>query len=53
MKDKVAGLMEGGDYYLTKPCQFDEFLAVIQMLLAREQRLMENLQSSRQITIKA
>ena len=43
VKDKVAGLMEGGDYYLTKPCQFDEFLAVIQMLLAREQRLMENL----------
>ena len=53
VKDKVAGLMEGGDYYLTKPCQFDEFLAVIQMLLAREQRLMENLQSSRQITIKS
>lgn len=51
VKDRVAGLAEGGDYYLTKPCHFDEFLAVIQMLLARETRLQQSLRASRQITL--
>lgn len=35
IKDKVKGLEEGGDYYLTKPYNFEEFLAVIKRLLAR------------------
>ena len=51
VRDKVEGLQQGGDYYLTKPYNFDEFLAVIQMLLARQKRLEENFQASRQITI--
>ena len=51
IRDKVEGLQQGGDYYLTKPYNFDEFLAVIQMLLARQKRLEENFQASRQITI--
>ena len=32
IRDKVEGLQQGGDYYLTKPYNFDEFLAVIQIL---------------------
>lgn len=51
IQDKVEGLQEGGDYYLTKPYNFDEFLAVIQMLLERQKRLEENFQASRQITV--
>ena len=51
VRDKVEGLSQGGDYYLTKPYNFDEFLAVIQMLLERQKRLEENFQASRQITI--
>lgn len=51
IRDRVEGLQQGGDYYLTKPYNFDEFLAVIQMLLARQKRLEENFQASRQITI--
>ena len=51
IRDKVEGLQQGGDYYLTKPYNFDEFLAVIQMLLERQKRMEENFQTSRQITI--
>ena len=55
VRDKVEGLQQGGDYYLTKPYNFDEFLAVIQMLLERQKRMekkiKEKFQSSRQITI--
>ena len=55
IRDKVEGLQQGGDYYLTKPYNFDEFLAVIQMLLERQKRMEEKIkekfQSSRQITI--
>jgi len=40
-KDKVAGLDSGGDYYLTKPFDSNEFLAVIHSLLRREQRIRE------------
>ena len=36
IRDKVEGLQQGGDYYLTEPYNFDEFLAVIQMLLERQ-----------------
>ena len=53
--DKIQGLDLGADYYLTKPYNFDEFLAVIQMLLERQKRMekkiKEKFQSSRQITI--
>ena len=51
IRDKVEGLQQGGDYYLTKPYNFDEFLAVIQMLLERQKRLEANFQASRQIAI--
>jgi DNA-binding response OmpR family regulator len=34
--DKVEGLRAGGDYYLTKPYNRDEFLAVVGSLLRRE-----------------
>ena len=37
-KDKITGLGAGGDYYLTKPYDRDEFLAVIQTLLRREEQ---------------
>ena len=36
VKDKVEALGLGGDYYLTKPYSFDEFLAVIARLLERD-----------------
>ena len=35
IKDKVAGLTSGGDYFLTKPYEKDEFLAVIKSLIRR------------------
>lgn len=35
-ESKVTGLGVGGDYYLTKPYLFEEFLAVVEMLLRRE-----------------
>ncbi len=51
IRDKVEGLQQGGDYYLTKHYNFDEFLAVIQMLLERQKRIEEKIkekfQSSR------
>ena len=43
IRDKVEGLQQGGDYYLTKPYNFDEFLAVIQMLLERQKRIEEKI----------
>jgi len=33
--DKIAGLSEGGDYYLTKPYSIDELLAVVTRLYQR------------------
>jgi len=36
-KDKVMGLRTGGDYYLTKPFDRDELLAVVQSLFRREE----------------
>ena len=35
IKDKVAGLGYGCDYYLTKPYSFDELLAVVERLLKK------------------
>ena len=37
-KDKITGLNTGGDYYLTKPYDRDEFLAVVNSLLRREEQ---------------
>lgn len=34
-EDRIAGLQSGGDYYLTKPYEKNEFLAVVQSLLRR------------------
>lgn len=36
--DKVKGLNAGGNYYLTKPYDRDEFLAVIRSLLRKEEQ---------------
>ena len=35
-QDRIEGLQRGGDYYLTKPYNFDELLAVVKRLLERE-----------------
>ena len=52
IRDRVEGLQQGGDYYLTKPYNFDEFLAVIQMLCwPGRNGWKKNFQASRQITI--
>jgi len=34
-EDKIAGLSQGGDYFLTKPYSVDEFLVVVERLLQR------------------
>ena len=41
--DKVSGLDAGCDYYLTKPYDKDEFVAVVQNLLRRAEREREKL----------
>lgn len=38
LNDKIEGLEQGADYYLTKPFQFPELLAVVRCMLAREQK---------------
>ncbi len=48
--DKVKGLGRGGDYYLTKPCSFDELLAVTQRLLSRHLKAQEKHESLEHIT---
>ncbi len=35
--DRVAGLSAGGDYYLTKPYDYDELVAVVESLLRRKE----------------
>ena len=45
-KDKIKGLDTGGDYYLTKPYDKNELLAVIQSLLRREGRMREKVNGS-------
>ncbi len=35
IEDKITGLNSGGDYYLAKPYDFDELLAVVKSLLRR------------------
>jgi len=41
--DKVTGLRNGGDYYLTKPYDKNEFLAIIQSLLRRMEQTRKNI----------
>jgi DNA-binding response OmpR family regulator len=40
-QDKVRGMNLGGDYYLTKPYDADEFAAVVERLLQRERQTRE------------
>ncbi len=35
LDDRIAGLNSGGDYYMTKPYDYDEFVAVIESILRR------------------
>lgn len=44
--DKVTGMNTGGDYYLTKPYHMDEFIAVIERLLARADETRRKLQKA-------
>ncbi len=39
LADKIDGLSRGGDYYLTKPCDLDELLAVSERLLKRHMEI--------------
>ena len=38
-KDKISGLQVGGDYYLTKPYDRQEFLAVVETLLRKAEQV--------------
>lgn len=44
--DKVVGLSAGGDYYLTKPYDKDELLAIVQSLLRRLEQSREKIASA-------
>ena len=48
--DKITGLRTGGDYYLTKPFDRKEFIAVVESLLRRVDRTREILNNSNVIT---
>lgn len=41
--DKIAGMNTGGDYYLTKPYDVDEFIAVIARLLTKAEEVRHKL----------
>ena len=49
--DKVTGLGAGGDYYLTKPFEKQELLAVVQTLLRREEQNQKKLEDA--VSIKS
>ena len=51
IKDKVKGLDEGCDYYLTKPYNFDEFLAVVKRLLSRVEKEHVSQENMNRITL--
>ena len=51
--DKVAGLNAGGDYYLTKPFDRDEFLAVVQSLLRRSELTKRSVDAASLLTVGA
>lgn len=44
--DKVQGLQQGGDYYLTKPYDTSELLAVVDMLLKRHLQAVQKRQQA-------
>jgi DNA-binding response OmpR family regulator len=44
--DKITGLNAGGDYYLTKPYDKSEFLAVVQSLIRRAEWTLEQINES-------
>ena len=48
--DKISGLDSGGDYYLTKPYDKDEFIAVIQTLLRRVDTMQKRINESKIIS---
>ena len=48
--DKISGLKSGGDYYLTKPYDRTEFVAIVESLLRRAERTRERLSGSSVIT---
>ena len=50
LNDKVSGLDAGGDYYLTKPHDNKEFIAVVQSLLRRVERTKEMIAEASVIT---
>ena len=41
--DKVTGFRNGGDYYLTKPYDKNEFIAIVQSLLRRMEQTRKNI----------
>ena len=45
-ENKVTGLEAGGDYYLTKPYDKNEFLAVVQRLIKKEEQTRERIAGS-------
>lgn len=49
-KDKIKGLNNGGDYYLTKPYDKNEFLAVVQNLLRRVRQTQKKITETSVIT---
>ena len=42
-EDKISGLDSGGDYYLTKPYDKDEFIAIVRSLLRRANQTREKI----------
>lgn len=48
--DRIEGLVRGGDYYLTKPYNFDELLAVAERLLKRHFKIKETHEQLERIT---
>ena len=51
--DKVAGLESGGDYYLVKPFNFDELLAVIRAMTRKYTQNRSNVYSMDDLTLDA
>ena len=45
-EDKVTGLGAGGDYYITKPYDKSEFLAVVRRLILKEEQMRDRIAGS-------
>ena len=48
--DKISGLDSGGDYYLTKPYDTEEFIAIVRSLLRRANQTREKIAEATVIT---